>query len=305
MAINTLQYAALFQRNLDRQVAWLATTGWMEGNATQVQYNGGAEIKIPKIDMDGMADYSRDNGHVGGGVTLVWQTRTLTQDRGRYFQLDPMSIDETNFVATVGDTMGEFQRVKVVPEIDAYRYSKLAQYAINGGQSATLAVDGSNALDALLADIAKFADAVGPTQQAIVTLSPVMKNLLASDLRFKNLANVAVLRQGGLDVRLTAINDNPIRDAQQALLKTAFVFRDGTTAGQEMGGFTPATTAKNINWIICTPDVPIAISKTDVIRIFDPLTNQKGNMWRIDYRKYHDLWVPDNKVKKLWVSLAP
>ena len=47
----------------------------------------------------------------------------------------------------------------------------------------------------------------------------------------------------------------------------------------------------------------IGVSKTDVTRIFDPLTNQKANAWKIDYRKYHDLWIPDNAVEGIWVNI--
>ena len=50
----------------------------------------------------------------------------MTQDRGRSFNLDAMDVNESNFIATAGNVMGEFQRTKVVPEIDAYRISKLA-----------------------------------------------------------------------------------------------------------------------------------------------------------------------------------
>ena len=36
MAINTLQYATLFQKNLDLLAVQEATTGWMDANAGQV-----------------------------------------------------------------------------------------------------------------------------------------------------------------------------------------------------------------------------------------------------------------------------
>ena len=49
--------------------------------------------------------------------------------------------------------------------------------------------------------------------------------------------------------------------------------------------------------------VPLAITKQDVMRIFDPLTNQKANAWAMDYRRYHDLWVLDNKINSLYVSI--
>lgn len=47
MAINTLTTATLFQKTLDKAAVQDAVTGWMEGNAGQVIYNGGAEVKIP------------------------------------------------------------------------------------------------------------------------------------------------------------------------------------------------------------------------------------------------------------------
>ena len=93
----------------------------MEVNSKLVQYNGGNEVKLPSIVMDGLADYDRNIGYVDGAVTLTWDTYKLTQDRGRKFQLDAMDVNETNFVATAGTVMGEFQRTLVIPEIDAYR----------------------------------------------------------------------------------------------------------------------------------------------------------------------------------------
>ena len=57
--------------------------------------------------------------------------------------------------------------------------------------------------------------------------------------------------------------------------------------------------AKEINWIICPKELPMAISRTDTLRVFDPLTNQDAHAWKIDYRKYHDLWVLKNNTKTL------
>ena len=39
------------------------------------------------------------------------------------------------------------------------------------------------------------------------------------------------------------------------------------------------------------------------MRIFDPETFQKKRAWATDYRKYHDLWVPDNKLTAMWVNI--
>ena len=130
MPINTLATATLFQNTLDKKAVQEAVTGWMDANAGQVLYNGGAEVKIPKMSIQGLGDYDRDNGYQKGGITLEYETRKMTQDRGRMFQLDPVDVNENNFVTTAASAMGEFQRMHVIPEIDAYRLSKIATEAI-------------------------------------------------------------------------------------------------------------------------------------------------------------------------------
>ena len=66
----------------------------MDANAGQVIYNGGKEVKIPKINMDGLGDYSRSGEFTTGAVTLEYETKTMTMDRGRTFMLDAMDINK-------------------------------------------------------------------------------------------------------------------------------------------------------------------------------------------------------------------
>lgn len=125
--MNTIETATIIQSELDKAAVEQATSGWMEVNEKLVKYTGGAEVKIPSLDMDGMADYDRTNGFVQGSVNFQYETKKMTQDRGRSFSFDENDVDETNFVLTASTVMGEFQRTKVVPEIDAYRYSTMLQ----------------------------------------------------------------------------------------------------------------------------------------------------------------------------------
>ena len=85
---NTINYAALFQSNLDKLMEQSITTAWAEANANRVQYNGGNEIKIAKLGLDGLADYSRATGYEDGSVTLEWETHKFAYDRGRKFTID-------------------------------------------------------------------------------------------------------------------------------------------------------------------------------------------------------------------------
>lgn len=82
MSVNTIQTAAVIQSELDKAAVEQATSGWMEVNSNLVKYNGGSEVKIPELSMDGLADYDRQNGFVAGGVNFKYQTKTMTQDRG-------------------------------------------------------------------------------------------------------------------------------------------------------------------------------------------------------------------------------
>lgn len=79
MSVNTIQTAAVIQSELDKAAVEQATSGWMEVNSNLVKYNGGSEVKIPELSMDGLADYDRQNGFVAGGVNFKYQTKTMTQ----------------------------------------------------------------------------------------------------------------------------------------------------------------------------------------------------------------------------------
>lgn len=305
MPINTLETAILFQQQLDKQMIEGATSGWMEANAGQVKYSGGAEVKIPKINMDGLGNYDRDNGYVQGSVTLGYGTYTMTQDRGRKFQLDAMDVDETNFIAAAANVTTEFQRTKVIPEVDAYRYSKLAALAAGKTHKTQYTPVTADILAKFLADIATVQDIVGESEPLVVTMSIPAATILAQADKVEKRLDVTQFTQGGIQTKVNSIDNTPILRVPSARMKTAYVFNDGKTTGQTVGGFVPATSAVDINWIISARRSPIAVSKTDTMKIFDPITNQGAHAWLIEYRKFHELWVPDNQLDAVWVNQKP
>lgn len=300
---NTINYATLFQGALDTQMVQGATSGWMESNAGQVIYNGGKDIKIPKIVMDGLANYDRTNGFTSGSVTLDYETKTMTMDRGRTFMLDAQDVNESNFVASASNVMSEFQKTAVIPEVDAYRYSKIATLAIAGSRASggyTPAV--ADILSKLKSDIAAIQDVIGDVP-LIITMSRLTKNVLENSAELSKQLVMTDFASGAYTTKVSMIDDCPIIPVPSARLKTAYIFNDGKTAGQESGGFKADTSAKTINWIICAQNVPIAVSKTDNMRIFEPAVNQTADAYKLDYRKYHDLWIPDNKLAGVFVNI--
>lgn len=306
MAINTLATATNFQKALDVLAVREAVTGWMEANAGQVKYTGGAEVKIPKMSVQGLGDYDRDNGYLMGSATLEYETKKMTQDRGRKFQLDSMDVDETNFVTTASSVMGEFQRTKVIPEIDAYRLSKIATEAINANVAGmvqygyTPGVANTSALRKVKEGIAAIRD-LGYDGPLVVHATDSF--ILELELELANKISTVNFKKGGIITKVPAVDEVPIIPTPANRLVTAIKLNDGKTSGQEKGGFEKGATAKDINFEIMPLKTPVAISKQDKMRIFDPNTNQKADAWAMDYRRFHDLWILENKVNSIYVSI--
>lgn len=306
MPINTLATATLFQNKLDKVAIQEAVTGWMDANAGQVIYNGGAEVKIPKMSVQGLGDYDRDNGYQQGGVTLEYETRKMTQDRGRKFQLDPMDVNENNFVTTAAAVMGEFQRMYVVPEIDAYRISKIATEAITANKAGmvtygyTPGAEQTSALRKLKEGI-KAVRNMGYNTPLIVHATPDF--IMELELELAGKITAVTFSQGGINTQVPSVDSVPLISTPSNRMYTAIKINDGKTGGQEQGGYKKGDTAKDINFMILPRTTPIAITKQDIMRIFDPTVNQKLNAWQMDYRRFHDLWVLDNKIDSVYLSI--
>lgn len=306
MSINTLQTATLFQQALDKIAVQDTVTGWMDSNAGQVKYTGGAEIKIPKMSIQGLGEYDRDNGYVQGGVSLSYETKTMTQDRGRKFQLDAMDIDENNFVTTASAVMAEFQRTAVVPEIDAYRISSLATQAITASKAGmvqygyTPGATGTSALRKLKEGI-KAVRENGYVGELVVqaTADFIMELELELAGRISNIT----FAKGGIQTSVPAVDNIPIIVAPSNRMYTAIKINDGKTGGQEAGGYEKGATAKDINFIVCAKASPIAVTKQDKMKIFTPEQNQDCDAWIMNYRRFHDIWVLDNKLDSIFVNI--
>lgn len=303
--MNKIETAAIIQSELDKAAVEQSTSGWMEVNEKLVKYSGGAEVKIPSLDMDGLADYDRKNGFVGGDVDFKYQTRTMTQDRGRSFSFDENDVDETNFALTAATVMGEFQRTKVIPEIDAYRYSKIAANCITAERaSGGYVPEEATVLQQLYYDIAAVQDVVGENTPLVITIDRMTAAILSMSERLSKRLDVTDFKQGDITLKVKSLDGAyPLIPVGSDKMKTAYLFKDGKTSGQEAGGFAPAEGCKSINWIITPKTAPIAVSKTDKTRIFDPETNQRARAWAMDYRKFHDLWITDQKIRQCFVNL--
>lgn len=301
--MNNIEYAEMFTQSLDKQLVATAVTGFMEGNSELVTYTGGKTVKVPKISMDGLGDYDRNAGFKQGSATLEFEPFVMGQDRAVSFSLDANDVSEANFVPTASTLMGEFQRTKVIPEIDAFRISKIATLAIaKAGNCITSGYTPvvADILTKIRADIAAVQDVIGAGTQLLVMLSIATQNILENSSELVKQLAVGTMTTGAMiDLEVTMLDKCPLIEVPSALMKTGYVFATGATTF----GFAPATDAKDINWIIMAQSTAIAVCKTDNMRIFDPETNQDANAWKMDYRKYHDLFIMDNQYDALRVNV--
>lgn len=273
---------------LDEVYKQASTTADLDSDSTLVRAGANAnEIVIPKISMDGLAAYSRNGGYVGGDVTLTNETVTFNYDRGRSFTVDAMDNEETAGLA-FGKLASEFVRTKVAPEMDAFRY---ATYAGMTGISkvsagATLST-GDAVLAALLVAVNKMDEDEVPQENRTLRITPTLYNLIQS---------VDTTKSKEILSGFSSIVKVP-----QSRFYTAVKLNDGTTSGEEAGGFTKASGAKDINFMIIHKPALLQYTKHAVNKVITPEENQTSDGYIFHFRAYGLADVYDNKVAGIYL----
>lgn len=115
---NSIALAQKYEPILDEVYKAASKSAILDTANSNISFIGANVVKIPKMTLSGLADYSRNVGFVQGAETLTWETLTLSKDRGVSFTVDAMDDEETLGTA-FGRVAGEFVRVHEVPELDA------------------------------------------------------------------------------------------------------------------------------------------------------------------------------------------
>lgn len=266
-------------------------------DATKVEIVQGNTVKVFKTSMDGLGDYSRNDGFIKGDVTGTWETLTLSKDRGRTFQVDRMDNEETIDMA-FGTLAGEFIRTKVVPEVDAYAFAKMAGTSgIDSGTAADVTV-GTTDVPSLIEEAERSMNENEVPQEGRI--------LFISETAYAGMKNkidrTTMNGEGGIDRGVVSFDGMRIIRVPQNRFYTAITLYDGKTAGQTAGGYVgTATTGYKINFMIVHPSAVCKVVKHVLPRIFTPDVNQAADAWKFDYRLYHDIFAYENKVKGIYL----
>lgn len=300
MAI-TVETRTLFQQLLDKKVLAGLTSAPMEANASQVQYKGGKEFKIPNLDVQGLGDYTRNQGYNDGEYEFSWQTKTFDMDRGRSFPIDVMDMDETNFVLTAGAIAERFIAEQVIPEIDSYRYSKIFSLINGAYQTYAYTPDKSTIFTEFKKHLTEVGDVTGGIPMVAYVNALVLGTLEAST-EFTRMVTELEVQQGERKTKVRTIDGVQLVAVPSARMKSLFTFATGSSND---GGFSAHANAMSINWIICPISAPLAIVKHSVPKVIEPQNNPKADGYIYGYRVYHTLEVADNKKGLFRVSYDP
>ena len=287
---NTIQLAKKYVPLLDEVYKASAKSSILDSDASMVREGANTnEIVIPKISMDGLADYDRNTGYVGGETSLTWETVAFNFDRGRMFTVDSMDNEESVGLA-FGRLASEFIRTKVTPEIDAFRFATYA--GTTGISSATPAnlTSGEAVIQALRAAADKMDEDEVTEEGRHLFITPTLMGMI-DDL--DTTKSKAVLS------RFASITKVP-----QSRFYTAIEQKDGKTSGEEAGGYTKAAGAKNINFLIVEKSAAIQFEKHVVPKIISPEQNQTADAWKFGYRNYAITDVYENKVAGIYCHAA-
>ena len=291
---NDIDLAEKFLARVDEVYKRESLTNIFDTESDRVQWTGADTVNLFEIDTVGLGDYSRNAGYVPGDADGAWQSYQLTQDRARSFNIDAMDSEET-FGLMGARTLGVFERTKVVPELDAYRFAKWAGTVGIDGATATLS-GSDNIADLIDTAVASMDDNEVPYEGRILFVNPTIYKYLKGDI-----TRYTENRDDVVNYNIMMYNDMRVISVPSARFNTAITLGQPTDH-DGAGGYT--ATGAAINFMIVHPSAIMQVVKHNPIRIFSPAQNIEADAYRINYRIYHDTFVLKNKVKGIYVHKA-
>lgn len=283
---NSIALSKVYTNLLDEVYQQSALTAVLESDASLARQGANAnEIVIPKISMDGLADYSRNSGYVNGDVSLTWETVQFNYERGRSFTVDDMDNEESQNIA-FGRLAGEFIRTKVVPELDAFRFAKYASVVGAGIATGALAT-GVDVIAALRKATSDMDEAEVPMEQRHLFITPTLYGLV-QDMDTNKSREVLA--------RFASITQVP-----QTRFYSAIELLDGKTVGEEKGGYKKADAGVELNFEVIHKPATLQFTKHAVPKIIAPAQNQDADAWKYGYRNYGLCDTYENKAAGIYV----
>ena len=284
---NSIALVTKFLAILDEVYKKNSLTAAFDAPTKPVEFGGAAAVNVLKLSTVGLGTYSRATGYPAGDVTAAWETLTLAASRGRALSIDRMDDEETLGMA-FGRLAGEFMRVNVAPEVDAYRFSKYASWSGISSPTAAALANAAAVVAALRVGTTQMDEDEVPEEGRVLFITPTLK--------------------GYVDDQDTTKSKEVFSRFSQIIQVPQTRFYKGVTldagSSADAGGFSKtASTGRDINFMIVHPTAVLQAVKHDNMKYFSPEVNQTADAHLMQYRLYHDAFVYDNHVDGVYAHI--
>ena len=258
-------------------------------------------VYIPDITLSGLGQYDRADGFPLGSAVLNWEPYTLSQDRGIEIPIDNMD-DEESAGVLASNLLLLNEKKSVIPEVDAYRLSKLA------GKAKTVVVGAltdNNILSLFAAADKALEDEEVGLEDVVYFVSTELNQKLKTSTELSRLISNAEMKIGDITLTVKTFDSRPIVVVPPTRFKTLYTFYTGRESGTARFGFASATNSSAINLMAVHYNAALPIKKHAPVRVFTPEQNQDKDGWKFQTRIYHDIFVPKNKTGGIYLHRKP
>lgn len=280
MAIN---YVDKYGKELDQKLVFGTYTNELE--TSNLLWLDAKTFKIQTITTTGLKPHTRNKGYNGGSASNENTAYTITFDRDVEFFVDVMDVDETGQALTAANVTKEFNSRHSAPEVDAYRFSKLATEAKKNGYSTAETITEENVFRTLKAAIRKVKKY--GTQNLVMYVSVDVMAALELSKDFTRTISNQNIGPSSLETRVTGIDGVKLVEIEaEDRFYDTFDFTDG---------YKPAASAKKLNYLLINKGSVIGGTKHASIYLHAPGSVGQGDGWLYQYRVYHDIFVKEQQ----------
>lgn len=326
--MNNIELSTVYLPLLDEVYKNASKTSILDGDEVTTKKGNNGEIKIAKLDMDGLGDFSRNDGYTKGNTKFVWETIKYDKERSQDLRIDRLDNGEALNVP-FAKLSSEFMRTKVVPETDAARIAKIA--GTTGISTKTETLDtGEKVISALRACINKMDEDEVTTENRILFITPTLKALV-DDLdsykskavlsRFSQVIEIPQTRMytaveladgnGNYGYKKASAVYELSKDTTVNSAKEYYTKSDNTYTKVASPTGNPSTSSyyeliseagKNVNFL-CVEKSAVVSAMEQYIKYFSPDEDQDGDSHVFKYRNYNlYAHVYENKLAGVYCS---
>lgn len=327
--MNNIELSTIYLPMLDELYKQESKTSIFEGDEVTVKKGQNGEIKIAKLDMDGLGDFSRNSGYTKGSTSFVWETVKYDKERSQDLRIDRLDNDEA-LGTPFAKLAGEFIRTKVVPETDAARIAKICSTDGITKVFETLE-SGADVIAALRACTNKMDEDEVPTESRVLLITPTHKGAI-DDLdttksklvlsRFNTIIEVPQTRMLSAVTLNSGLSSYGFKKADGDYIKTTDteINSNKTYYTESSGEYTAVASptksnlgtyyelvgaGKNVNFL-CAEKSAVVCALEQYVKYFTPDQDQHGDSHVFKYRN-NNLYAHcyENKLAGIYASITP